>query len=115
MRNLKSFIAILLFSLAVTFSANAAEKDPSKVTSELRSEIMKFLGDKIPLDLKSTSTAEVSFMINNQNELVVIDVDSNLKDFNSFVKSKLNYKKIITKGIQKGEIYKMPVKINKGL
>jgi len=115
MRNLKSIIAILLFSLTISFSANATEKDPSKVTSELRTEIMKFLGDKISLDLKSTSTAEVSFMINNQNELVVIDVDSNLKEFNSFVKNKLNYKKIATKGIQKGEIYRVPVKINKGL
>jgi hypothetical protein len=113
MRNLKSIIAILLFSFTITFSANAIEKDPSKVTSELRSEIMKFLGNKIPLELKSTSTAEVSFMINNQNELVVISVDSNLTSFNVFVKEKLNYKKIATKGIQKGEIYKMPIKINK--
>ena len=111
MRNLKSIIAILLFSLTISFSANAIEKDPSKVTSELRSEIMKFLGDKVPLDLKSTSTAEVSFMINNQNQLVVIDVDSNLKDFNTFVKNKLNYKKIATKGISKGEIYRIPFTI----
>ncbi len=115
MRNLKSIIAILLFSLTISFSANATEKDPSKITSELRSEIMKFLGNKIPLELKNTSTAEVSFMINNENELVVISVDSDLTDFNSFVKSKLNYMKVVTKGIQKGEIYRIPVKINKGI
>jgi hypothetical protein len=114
MRNLKSIIAILLFSLSISFSSNAIEKDPSKVTSELRSEIINILGNKILLELNTSSTAEVSFMINNKNELVIISVDSNLNEFNSFVKNKLNYKKITTKGIQKGEIYKMPIKINKG-
>lgn len=113
MRNLKSIIAILLFSFTITFSANASEKDPSKVTTELRSEIVNILGNKIPLEVDSSSSAEVSFMINNKNELVVISVDSNLTLFNVFVKEKLNYKKIATKGIQKGEIYKMPIKINK--
>ncbi|MBG7612395.1 hypothetical protein IU405_09065 [Polaribacter sp. BAL334] len=113
MRNLKSIIAILLFSFTITFSANASEKDPSKVTTELRSEIVNILGNKIPLEVDSSSSAEVSFMINNKNELVVISVDSNLTSFNVFVKEKLNYKKIATKGIQKGEIYKMPIKINK--
>lgn len=113
MRNLKSIIAILLFSFTITFSANASEKDPSKVTTELRSEIVNILGNKIPLEVNSSSSAEVSFMINNKNELVVISVDSNLTSFNVFVKEKLNYKKIATKGIQKGEIYMMPIKINK--
>ncbi|NCT09736.1 MAG: hypothetical protein GW772_06615 [Flavobacteriia bacterium] len=113
MRNLKSIIAILLFSFTITFSANASEKDPSKVTTELRSEIVNILGNKIPLEVESSSSEEVSFMINNKNELVVISVDSNLNSFNVFVKEKLNYKIITTKGIQKGEIYKMPIKINK--
>lgn len=112
MINLKSVIAILLCSLSISFSANAFEKEPSKITSELRNEIANILGSKIPFEFKSDSNAEVSFMINNKNELVVISVDSNFNEFNSFVKDKLNYKKITTKGIQKGEIYKMPVKIS---
>ena len=53
MKNLKSISAILLFSLTVSFSANASKKDSTKVTWELRSEIIKYLRDKIPLDLKS--------------------------------------------------------------
>lgn len=113
MRNLKSIIAILLFSFTIAFSANASEKDPSKVTSALRSEIVNILGNKIPVEVNSSSSAEVSFMINNKNELVVISVDSNLTSFNVFVKEKLNYKKIATKGSRKGEIYIIPIKINK--
>lgn len=71
--------------MTFSFLVNASEKKLTKVTSELRSEILKFLGDKIPLDLKSPSTAEVTFMIDNQNELVVIFADSKSNEFNSFV------------------------------
>lgn len=114
MRNLKSIIAIAIFTLTLSFSANATEKDPSKIASELRSEIITILGNKIPLLLNSDANAEVSFLINNKNELVVVSVDSKSNEFNSFVKNKLNYKKIVVKGVQKGEIYKMPVKIKTG-
>jgi hypothetical protein len=71
--------------LTFSFLVNASEKKLTKVTSELRSEILKFLGDKIPLYLKSPSTAEVIFMIDNQNELFVIFADSKSNEFNSFV------------------------------
>ncbi|PQJ77926.1 hypothetical protein [Polaribacter porphyrae] len=117
MKNLKSIIAILAISLSTVFSVNATEKESekeyaTKVTKQLRTEIVSMLGTKIQLELKSDTKAEVSFMINSKNEVVVISVDCKLTEFNSFVKSKLNYKKIDVKGVKKGEIYKIPVKIN---
>ena len=113
MNKLKSIITILAISLATTFSASATEKKPSKITKKLRTEIVSMLGDKIPIILTETSSAEVSFMINNKNEIVIISVDSNATAFNSYVKRKLNYKKVKVRGTIKGEIYKMPIKINK--
>lgn len=111
MRNLKSIIAIIAISIATIFSATATEKEPSKITKKLRTEIVSLLGDKIPLDVKNSSQAAISFIINNKNELVVISVDSQLSEFSSFVKNKLNYKKVHTKGLKKGEVYKVPVQI----
>jgi hypothetical protein len=112
MRKLKSIITIIAISLATTFSTAATEKEPSKINKELRTEIVSMLGDKILMELKDNTSAEISFMINNKNEVVVITVDSKLNEFNSFVKKKLNYKKINVKGVKKGEIYRIPVKIN---
>ena len=112
MKNLKSIIAILAITLVTSFSANATEIDPSNATTELRLEIVKILGDQVPVEIKKNSEAKVSFMLNNKNELVVISVDSEVDAFNSFVKNKLNYKKVKTKGLSKGEVYKMPVKLN---
>lgn len=115
MKNLKSIIAILAISLATTFSTNATEKDfdkeSKKITQKLRTEIVSMLGSTLELDLKSSSTAEVSFMVNNDNELVVVSVDSKVREFKSMVKNKLNYKKINVKGAKKGEIYRIPVKL----
>lgn len=109
MKNLKSIIAIIAISLATTFSTTASEKEPSKSTSNLRSKIVSMLGKKINLNIQKTSTSEISFMINNKNEVVVVSVDSKISGFQSIVKSKLNYKKIDVKGAKKGEIYKVPV------
>lgn len=111
MRNLKSIIAIIAISLATTFSATATEKEPTKVTEKLRTEIISMLGSTVQLELKNTTSAEISFMVNNKNELVVVSVDSNVSEFQSIVKTKLNYKKLAFKGAKKGEIYKVPVKI----
>ncbi len=112
MKNLKSIIAIIAITLATTFSANATEKKPSKITKELRTELVSMLGNTINIELKKSTSGEISFMVNNKNEVVVISVESKVNEFNSMVKRKLNYKKITVKGVKKGEIYKIPVKIN---
>jgi hypothetical protein len=112
MKNLKSIIAILAISLATTFSTSASEKNPTDITKEIRTEIVSMLGNEISLELKESSTAEVSFMINNDNEIVIISVDSKIDNLKSIIKHKLNYKKITVIGVKKGEIYIMPLKIN---
>ena len=111
MKNFKTTLAVIAISLSTLFTATASENEPSKITSKLRSEIATILGEKIPLDVKQNINTEFTFMINNKNEIVIISVDSSISSFNSYVKNKLNYKKLAVKGLKKGEIYRMPVKI----
>lgn len=113
MKNLKSIIAIIAISLATTFSATATEKEKtkSKISNKLRTEIVSMLGTEIQVELKDTTSAEIAFMINNENEVVIVSVDSKVDEFSSFVKTKLNYKKVKVKGTKKGEIYRIPVKL----
>ena len=113
MKNLKTIITVIVLSLSTAFSTTATEKEPSKINKELRTEIASLLGDKIPIEIKKESSAEISFIVNKNNELVIISVDSKISEMNSFVKNKLNYKKLNVKGIKKGEIYRMPIKIKK--
>ncbi len=115
MKNLKSIIAIIAISLATTFSATATEtekgKAKSKISNKLRTEIVSMLGTEIQVELEDTTSAEIAFMINNDNEVVIVSVDSKVDEFSSFVKTKLNYKKVKVKGTKKGEIYRIPVKL----
>ncbi len=111
MKKLKSFVTILAISLSTVFSANATETEPSK-TEELRTEIVSILGNKISIEVQTQSTAEISFIINNENEIVIISVYSDITELNAFIKKKLNYKKVEVRGTNKGKIYKIPLRIN---
>jgi hypothetical protein len=113
MKNLKTIITVIALSLSTVFSVVATENNPlnSKTNKELRSEISSLLGDKIPLQVKKESMAEVAFMLNNKNEIVIFSVDSKIDELSAFVKNKLNYKKLTTKGVKKGEFYRIPLKI----
>jgi hypothetical protein len=113
MRNLKTIITVIALSVSTIFSVDATEKNlsNSKVNKQLRTEIISLLGDKITLQIINESLAEVAFIVNNKNEIVIISVNSKIDNLNSFVKNKLNYKKRITKGVKKGEFYRMPLKI----
>ncbi|PWG05508.1 hypothetical protein [Polaribacter aquimarinus] len=112
MKNLKTIITVVAISLSTVFSATAVEKNPLKKEKTIRTEIVSLLGDNIPFQINHSCRAEISFIINNNNEVVVLNVDSKIAKFESFVKRKLNYKKLSLKNIKKGEVYRIPVKLN---
>jgi hypothetical protein len=112
MKNLKTVIAILAISISSVFSVAAnTNTEPTSPKKALHATIVKLLGHH-HYDLKNqTLKAEISVLLNNKNELVVIDVATKDEDLESFVTQKLNYKKVIIKGITKGTIYRIPLKM----
>jgi len=112
MKNFKTIIAIMVISLSTVFSTSATATNPEKGIKTLSSELSSFIGKNIPIELNKATTAQVSFIVNNKNEVVVLSVDSNVSELNYFLKRKLNYKIVTVKGVKKGEIYKMPLRIN---
>lgn len=114
MKNFKTVIAILAISIASVLptSANTDTEPTSKEAKTiLRAEIVELLGNhKYDLDAK-TLKAQVSVMLNNSNELVVIAVKTKDKTVAKFVKNKLNYKKVDVKGIKKGTVFRIPLKM----
>lgn len=113
MNNLKSIITIIAICFATSFASFASETTPTKVNNKLRTEIVSIIGNNIKVEIEKTTKAEISFLVNEENEIVVVSVYCNSNEFNSYIKSKLNYKKIDAKGVKKGEIYIIPVTINK--
>lgn len=72
-------------------------------------EISKFLANP-NFDFGAEETAKVSFMINKDNEVVVLSVDSENEKVISYIKARLNYQKLDAKG-QKGHEYTVPVRL----
>ena len=114
MKNFKTVIAILAISIASVLPASAntnTEPTTKEAKTILRTEIVSLLGNH-EFNLKNkTLETQISVMLNNDNELIVIGIKTNDNSISSFVKTRLNYKKIDAKGIKKGTIYRLPLKI----
>jgi len=115
MKKFKTFIAVIAIGLLTVLPA-AANTNPTNPTSKeakiiLRSEIVDLLGNHA-YDLEDqVLEAQVSVILNNQNELVVVAITSKNETISNYVKSRLNYKKVSVKGIQKGTVYRVPLKM----
>jgi len=109
MKYLKSYLTVFLTVALFTGSVMANNGDePVKSTkgSEVRTEIMKMV---TPPDIneEQSGTANVEFLVTVKNEIVILTVDSSNEYLESYVKSKMNYKKLKTKGIRANSKYKL--------
>jgi uncharacterized protein YycO len=110
MKKTTLFFAALLcaFFSSVSTYANTPDNTPN----EMRNEIMKLVSQIDVSDIQAEyDRTYVSFIVNSKNEIVVVNVSSS--EFDSRIKSKLNYKTLKTEDIQKNEIYTIPVVFKK--
>ncbi len=113
MKSLKLFVlALALF----TINVSAANLNPVKPTDELRFEIVDLIGTNYMTEMQADQyNADVLFTVTADKELIVLSVDSNNDQLESYLKSKLNYKKVNHRPSKHGEIYLLPVKMIKDL
>jgi hypothetical protein len=112
MKNLKLFVfAIAFFTLNVVSAANL---NPINPTDELRVEITDMIGSSY-MDAMSENeySAEVVFTVNSKSELIILSVNSDNNHLKTYLKNKLNYKKVDHKPSKPGEIFLLPVKMIK--
>ncbi|MFC2147472.1 hypothetical protein ACFLR9_02805 [Bacteroidota bacterium] len=99
--------ATLLVSGSI-FANDSDIKDPQKSLATQIGEILK--ENQLVVD-NYELTAEVLFTVNSEAEIVVISVDTGDSDLESFVKGKLNYKKVQLEEVVVGRMYRLPVRI----
>jgi hypothetical protein len=99
--------AALLVSGSI-FANDSDTKDPQKSLATQIGEILK--ENQLVVD-NYELTAEVLFTVNSEAEIVVISVDTGDSDLESFVKGKLNYKKVQLEEVVVGRMYRLPVRI----
>ena len=87
----------LLLAVTLTFSSVLmASTNPKNVTvkpSTITLKIEKFL-ENPTFDVDHEMTANVTLTLNKNNELVVLSVDSADEKMESYIKNRLNYRKV---------------------
>jgi len=101
-------VALALFIGTVTSYAGVDPVSTSPETTKEFGELLKAPG----FEIDSEMNAVVTFVVNKNNEVVVLSVDCETKQICSYIKSRLNYQKIDT-DLEKGVEYKIPIRIKK--
>ena len=102
------FVAAMLLVTGNILANDSIKIDPTKKLSTQIHDLMdgnNFTSDDVNL------TAQVRFTLNNEGEIVVLSVDSDNERLASFVKGRLNYKKVDVTGAKEGKMYTIPIKI----
>jgi len=111
---MKVFQVIALIALLAIANAATASNKPGDNTP-LNTQISSLVGTP---DLTSAGSFEdvisVTFMINHNNEIVVIETNTENEVIDAMLKSRLNYKHIDSQNVAFNKIYTLPLRIVKG-
>ena len=93
MKSIKLLLLLVTFSVG-TFASTTPKDNPSN-GQNLVKEVTQLL-DAPNFKITEDLTAQVTFMLNKNNEIIVVSVDTDSKGVEDYVKSRLNYKKLKT-------------------
>jgi len=102
------FVAAMLLATGNILADDSVKEDPTK---KLSTQIGELLGNNYETSEDVRLTTQVRFTLNNESEIVVLSVDTENDILASFVKARLNYKKVDVAGVKEGKMFTIPVRI----
>ncbi len=111
MKTFKTMVLAAAIACGTMLNANTTEPT-SKTTSNavkiaMKKELSNHLSDP-GFEIEETTTVNVSFTVNDDNEMVVLSVDSDDTSIKKYIQGRLNYKKFETTPVV-GQTYHVPV------
>lgn len=103
---------LLLFVLPLLLSVNTFGINENPEKAEMRSAIVKLLG-KTNFTVEKEFSTTVAFILNKKGEIVILDIECLNIEISSFIRQKLNYKKLNVKQLKEIKVYKLPVRFSK--
>jgi hypothetical protein len=109
MKTLKMLVLVLAitFSSVLSASTDSNEKAEPIAITETVGELLKSPDFQLNKDVD----AMVTIFINQDDEMVVLSVDTEIKSVENYIKSRLNYKKLSKEAIGYRKSFKISVKI----
>ena len=102
------FVAAMLLVTGNILANDSVKDNPVK---KLSTQIGELLENSYLTTDEVSLTAQVRFTLNNEDEIVVLSVDTENGKLESFIKGRLNYKKVEVAGAIEGKMYTIPIKI----
>lgn len=108
MKNLKIFLFILI-TITVSIPSFASTPDV-KPKSDLRTEIVNYLDNpSLTVFDNDQMIANILFMVNNENELILVDTGTKNEKLDSYLKAKLNYRIVSSADVDYYKLYSVKV------
>jgi len=109
MKTLKMSVLVLAiaFSSVLSASTNPIKKETPKSVSESVGEFLK----NPDLQLSSDVSAIVDIVINENDEMVVLNVETENESVEKYIKDRLNYKRLSKETIGYNKTFTIPVKL----
>jgi len=107
MKTIKSVVLALALVFATSLYANPI--GDKKTKAQVEQQIGELL-EEPQFEIEQDCKASVSFTVNDNNEMVVLSVDTDNNRVERFVKSRLNYKKLEA-DLPGGRFYTVPLKL----
>ncbi|MAW95574.1 MULTISPECIES: hypothetical protein [unclassified Leeuwenhoekiella] len=111
MKTFKTMVLAVAIICGTALNANTTEPTSKTTSKAVKVEMKKELAAHLAMpdfEVNNDTTVMVSFTVNDDNEMVVISVDSKDASIKRFIQGRLNYKKFETKPIV-GQTYHVPV------
>jgi hypothetical protein len=105
MKSVKSVLFVLGMALLTPF-VNAKETPNFKSPESAQIQKMLVQVNELTNNVKEMKI-NISFLVNGQNEIIVLS--TNNEEFDSLIKSALNYKKISVSELDYNTVYTLPV------
>lgn len=102
------FVAAMLLVTGNILANDSVKDNPTKKLSTQIGELLE--NNYLTFDDVSL-TAQVRFTLNNEGQIVILSVDTDNERLESFVKGRLNYKKVEVTGAEEGKMFTVPIRI----
>ncbi len=106
------FVAMLIGLSTVTYAGNELGKEPTakSVSTFVQQELTDDCDEYFDGD---ESKVYIEFMVNKNNEFIVLSTSAEDRAFDLFIKSRLNYKSFQSASIEVGKTYNIKVNFQK--
>ena len=111
MKTFKTMVLAAAIACGTMLNANTTEPTSKTTSNAVKIEMKKELSNHLSnpgFNIEETTTVKVSFTVNENNEMVVLSVDSEDALIKKYIQGRLNYKKFETTPIV-GQTYHVPV------